>query len=786
MAEPFRVMRGKAIGIGMSLLVLGTVIAVLGFLLVAYLGYRARQARVDAGAVPEAHIAPLTAERQLLAGDDLPIQVLATGPSPIDAVELWINGSLVGEDVGPDGGIIPLTSTFLWVPPSPGAYSLLARAVDVMDRVGVSDPLVVSVGQDPSDDLSGEPGPGVVFPGPSPESLLPGPSPEEITGPAEPWWGSPGNWLNSLVVDESPSAPALAAERDGCSAELRIRDLAESEEGFRIYRDSGGGWSEIAALAANSAVGWMTYGDPGLAGTVMYFVSAFNSQGESPSNLVGIHFPIECRPPSLDLAGQVLRLAQLQATGDVAGAYCYLSFDGLSWNRLPDMGFFGQGGPAPASAGEMPGYVIGGLEGGSQVSTMDLWVECWGWAGEALVFLGDTFIPGIELGQVEMIPFEGEGFSGEFALDKLSDMGFAPTSAQLPYLDDWVAYRRDECEQHIAPAGAWRCDPHATFNEGPTGPNPQPYILWDYREEVCPAGQYEDCLPISWWMNYAQDQGMRLRVEVQEWFEEVELLCFFSCPEEPAIGLNIPFTYYFDPAVPMYRVVPWSCAGDRHYRERLVVVPPGWDPEVTPSLAGPWSNGVYGVSCHAPLGDRVWLEATFYSVTFSNIEDCDPVCNEDIDVYGVFSVDGAGNLLLGWKEGYQTGHGATFWTHAWTNGSHLLEPVPLCLEDISAPGLECTPAPGPEFPPGWETGNNRMVFPVMDGQVVQLMVSLKDEDGGSANDTVCWAKLWTPPRSTEEWASIGTEDIVLAQSFEENGNADCSVAVSLRALPGPP
>jgi hypothetical protein len=66
------------------------------------------------------------------------------------------------------------------------------------------------------------------------------------------------------------------------------------------------------------------------------------------------------------------------------------------------------------------------------------------------------------------------------------------------------------------------------------------------------------------------------------------------------------------------------------------------------------------------------------------------------------------------------------------------------------------------------------------------MTSISDRDDRSGSDTVCWARVWTPARTRQEWASAGTEAYQLSQSFAENDNADCRVDVTLRAVAGPP
>jgi hypothetical protein len=416
-------------------------------------------------------------------------------------------------------------------------------------------------------------------------------------------------------------------------------------------------------------------------------------------------------------------------------------------------------------------------------------------------------IEGIDFGQLGDFPFGGLGLSGVFSIDELDGMTLdgvpgTPTSAHMPYLDDWVVYQREVCEEHIQPAGAWRCNPGPGFNEGPAGVNPQPYILWDYQESVCPAGTYDECLSILAWQAYAASQALLLRVEVQERFEEVQLFNFdFSGdddgPQGPSIGFNYVISHFLDPEIPMYRVLPFPCSGDRTYRARLVLVEPGSHYDGDPPTIGPWSSGVFGVLCRQPVGEKIWLEATFHSVNLDNVEDCDLSCEETVEVTGYFhAMPGGpngtrpiGHLLLGYCSGEKDDSAfaieldlcAPDFEYSLTDGAFLLHEHLLCFSDVLVPGFECDAPPA-----NFVRDNNKIYFQVLEGEAVELKASVHDVDSHSGDDTVCSARVWTPPRSLDEWAAVDGDVYLLSQSFAENDNADCRVDVTLRAVAGPP
>ena len=150
---------------------------------------------------------------------------------------------------------------------------------------------------DQPDPEAGKTNPAVL---PAPPAGITSPLPPasgDVPAPAGEWQGSPGDWLTDLTAGSAPAAPELVAAADGCGIRLNIHDLSENEEGFTLYRQTteSPDWVHAADLASHSGKGWIEYQESNLTGGVTYYVSAFNSQGASSSNLVaGEH-----RPPGL-------------------------------------------------------------------------------------------------------------------------------------------------------------------------------------------------------------------------------------------------------------------------------------------------------------------------------------------------------------------------------------------------------------------------------------------------------------------------------------------------------
>ena len=81
------------------------------------------------------------------AGTPLLVHVEAGSPDALTALELWVNGAIVGiQAAPPPNGITPFAADFAWTPADPGNYTLIARGLQAGDKSADSDGVVVIVG----------------------------------------------------------------------------------------------------------------------------------------------------------------------------------------------------------------------------------------------------------------------------------------------------------------------------------------------------------------------------------------------------------------------------------------------------------------------------------------------------------------------------------------------------------------------------------------------------------------------------------------------------------------
>ncbi len=274
----------------------------------------------------------------------VPVYALVTGPDAITSAELWANGGLVGMGVlgpGASSGHAPVN--WSWNPDGQGDYTLVVRAQDALGRMGVSQPILIHVGQpagsvltyavQPGDTLEGIAQAHGVTPeqlgqsNPSAsggQELVPGDllqiqlpplvledvqapvTPEPPTEPGVPQanvsLGKLGFWLSDALGsdDQAPAASTLSASVIVCDVLLTFTDQADNEAGFFVYRatDAQPALARIATLPPNDGGAPLAFNDPAQSGLTTYVVTAFNSAGEAASNpaTVKVSDP-SCAPP---------------------------------------------------------------------------------------------------------------------------------------------------------------------------------------------------------------------------------------------------------------------------------------------------------------------------------------------------------------------------------------------------------------------------------------------------------------------------------------------------------
>jgi hypothetical protein len=364
--------------------------------------------------------------------DPLSVEINAATSKPVDHFELWVDGVLLdtlsGEPLPSEMFIYAVSLP--WLPAFPGVHTLIVRASGTgwalesnAVRVNVIDPSVAMSGSEyfplPGETLGSiaahfglppmllalsnpqipgladptDPNRPVMIPDlPTPVQEDPpqdpppgmheGPSPD----PAPPAVSRLRTWfdLNILIKQPTPpAAPTLFRWKEGCDVRWYIRDNSDNELGFFLYRlDPGSSsFTRIGNFGPHSGAEFFEFLDTGLYGTFDYYVSAYNSAGETPSNISHVVFS----DPTCGSGGSSAMMVagiSLKPSRAAEKAYCYYSFQEGYWSRYPiDPNAF----VYPTSNGydltRMLADTI--LSPGTPLS-----LECWGWSGADLFSLG--------------------------------------------------------------------------------------------------------------------------------------------------------------------------------------------------------------------------------------------------------------------------------------------------------------------------------------------------------------------------------------------------------------
>jgi hypothetical protein len=719
---------------------------------------------------------------QYPAGRGIFVKVSASGEGGLLSTELWINGTLAGVQAAPPGEPTSLKTIFNWTPPQGGQFSLVARTLDDRGHTASSSAVIVFVdaadyGEGP-DPEAGKEQP-VVLPAPSGGWSPPAPPEEGEADPSDGWQGSPLDWLTDLTAQSAPAAPVLAAEADGCIARLYIQDLSDNEEGFTIYRQvtNDVAWVHVSDLASHAGQGWIEYQQQNLAGGITYYVAAFNGKGSAASNLALVNLdPEDCAPePEEKLKVLTLKVENLEL-GNVDRSYCYHTLNGKNWSRFPESGFL-----TPDKAGSDANLlsdplVVTDFEGQLIYETMDLKLECWGWSGGLLNYLG-TLEEKLNLLDPITVHADFEGFVFDIYADIY--LGFnAPTFKLEETLEPWMATYADPYSIETIGVPTWAmlptagvyittdpagcelgilepsydvilCQPLEGFNYGPGGVNPQRYLVWVVMDWWCKDNPQEaqpgECVRLAWWKNFAKAHDGTLGYRIY---------ANYMIP-----GSSNDFNEYQDYKLMSWRIPPCD-AEVAVYRVTLEVQ---FEDDYTRfhRLEGP----AYGVPsfCGEALGDWINMQVDFNTLTLNSVD------------------DGSGDDIADWVYGpmdvFPTG-----------NPHHIKFPGGALCEDSAQGLIGCFLLTNGVYdlhslfsPPFWPPVIH---VPIQENQIMQISIHLIEHDDLSADDTICLTHVFIGPRTIEQWAAVENEVVYLHMPF--NGNAECTLEVILNAEWTPP
>lgn len=368
-------------------------------------------------------------------GTPLPISASILNSNPVESLELWADGRLVEKKDTASG-----RAFWTWVIISPGEHTLIVRAVakngftatsNIVHILATKDAnpgmvLIYTTGQGdtlaglsekfnvPSQEISDLNPPltsdspltenqplkiPISYPGQGEPPDKPG-SPPLPNGPTQNPSNPPNKfvfWVGNLINQNPPAAPLLALTVSGCSLNALITDQSSNENGFNLYRLDPGEqiFKLISTLGpSNNKALPIQYTDPNLYGSFEYYVSSFNGEGESPSNIASVDETQQnCQTPFW--VGSQLKIPLLLPP--VQGqdpnfqptfydkAYFYYSTNDNSWGRVPQ---------DPSQFLSLPGGLfnpddqINGLVEPPAQGTLTIHIDAWGWTGGALMHIG--------------------------------------------------------------------------------------------------------------------------------------------------------------------------------------------------------------------------------------------------------------------------------------------------------------------------------------------------------------------------------------------------------------
>ena len=357
----------------------------------------------------------------------IPVAVMVSGGAPLKSVELWTDGRLFDTKIPADDQKSSF-KVWSWMPLTEGTHAIFARATDVNGQTADSNAVHIRASaaagliavhtalegetiqslaeqngvtpekiaaENPSIDPAGPIPPGTqVFISFQPFNLPAGgeppnsPPPDGPVIPAEEGEPvGPAFYLEDALNlnSDTPGAPSLFASVGVCNVTLTIQDNSSDENGFFVYAlpDTSVSFKRISSLKAHSGASLLQYIIPDQSGHVQYYVSSYNSAGESPSAPVAVNVTSpQCNPTQGSQGDLKYEGGFLTVPPGVDLAYFYASMNGSAWQRLPAGDEFLE----PMTGQLDLRAKIQQLLGGAPSGEVDL--DVWGWRDGALEHLG--------------------------------------------------------------------------------------------------------------------------------------------------------------------------------------------------------------------------------------------------------------------------------------------------------------------------------------------------------------------------------------------------------------
>ncbi len=707
--------------------------------------------------------------------------------NPIQSVELWANGSIVGVQSVSPGEPTTAVIGFSWVPSEAGTYALIARARDAEEKTADSSAVTLLIGpsdKSAQDDASEDPGGYVPIAGGSggegapsgygpPESLPSqptSPNGDDSIGPAEPWKGSLGNWITQILYGGPPTAPELDGEVLDCGVLLNIHDVSTNEEGFFLYRQTANapGWKRIGTLAAQSQFDWITYTDQGFNGLISYYVAAFNGQNESPSNIVTFNInPETCPPAENEHVALSIEVTNLSTESGAEQVYCYKSLDGTNWSRWPKTGFFEPG----VEGFEIETAVEKILMDETDPQAISLHLECWGWVGGDLQKLGEFLADDLNPEKTDSLAFGDSLLSAAFQVNEvpvtqMSGEGATKpaTDPKMPRVFAIILPGVQTCLDHTPSGGDnfWEnlfyCIWYPEYHD-----YDQPYLAW-FVMETCLDGWGDDCNSLDYYLYRAANNGGEVGFNIYSQYSDIY----------PMQTTESGLTAW--PIAPPQN----GCGSDTKFLNvRMYYTGGAEDPDYPNTTVEGMESNTVNTQPFCPTPDEVELEVTFDSIVIGDLGD-GIGGGDDLEIYGEFNAGGS--------PGYGTSlHLRPWGDHGecpddnveWLGSMSMLGTMdcPQIVTEgsasISTFDLLCSSSyPGFCSVSGYQTQNNKARITVEGGGSIHVAVHIWDWDHQSGDDPVCNAEMWIGPESIFGWMGYKTS-AHLHQG--DNDNASCDV-----------
>ncbi len=462
---------------GVALLVIA-----LGWGFFSYQNYAQGSANSPGGAPISVFIQNPQPGSQFEIGAPVAVYAQASGPSPVISMELWVDGEMAQMLSAPSPeGLLEFQANYYLNNLALGGHSIFVRAIGASYETKTSADLpieVVEIGQVTLEEGAAayvDPGPSVpaailaqnaggggapYFGEPAdegePDSPPNFPNPEEPPAPHEPldlnidllpaetWSPNLSDWFNFIFPNNQgglPAAPGIpASEVVACRPAIWISDNSLNEHGFYVYRRDPGlaNFLKIATLEPPSyfpvsedyVIHFVSEDEPykgpvfgfedeEVYGSYQYYVSSFNSSGESAaSNIETVE--VDSEECKLAITSTfAFNLASLFVDQGSEMSYCYYTLDGMNWLRHPAaaQSFMN-------TSDADPDFDQLLLNDPGQATPLSL--DCWAWLGGDLTQIGTWQFANIFANGFEGIEFEKVDYGGDsiFALGALGNQFF--------------------------------------------------------------------------------------------------------------------------------------------------------------------------------------------------------------------------------------------------------------------------------------------------------------------------------------------------------------------------